>query len=182
VWPPSSDDRWLNRQIRPATGPDVELTCRVIENILHDPRLDGELITVEVQNGVVNLIGTVNSLYARVEAADLARSTPGVADICNRLTLARVSDATADLQELERDPFDEIVAGWYTRRPDARRTQGYWQRPPAEVLRAAAGALAAAAGILWLALTPLHPGAGFVVVLCLTGAAALAVMAGQASS
>jgi hypothetical protein len=94
VWPTSSDDRWLNRRVQPARGSDVDLTCQVIERIQDDPGLAGEFITVEVQNHVVNLIGTVSSLYARIAAADLARSTPGVVDICNRLAFAGVSDAT----------------------------------------------------------------------------------------
>jgi hypothetical protein len=181
VWPTSSDDRWLNRRVRPARGSDVELTCQVIERIQDDPGLAGEFITVEVQNHVVNLIGTVSSLYARIAAADLARSTPGVVDICNRLAFAGVSDATGR-QHLEVDPFDDIVAGLHTHRSQAQHTKTARPRPPAGMLRTAAGLLAAAAGILWLALVPLHPGAGLVVVVCLTGAATLAVMAGQTSS
>jgi hypothetical protein len=182
VWPLSSNDRWLNRRARPASGPDVELTCRVIERILRDTQLSGEFITVEVQNRVVTLVGTVSSLYARVAAADLARSTPGVADICNRLTLARVRDATNDQQHREQDPFDDIVADWYEHRPQPPRGEAARSRLPAGMLWAAAGSLTAAAGILWLALVPLHPGAGLVVLACLTGAAALAVLAAQTSS
>ncbi|MBO3744147.1 BON domain-containing protein [Actinoplanes sp. NEAU-H7] len=154
----------------------------MIERILGDPRLTSEFITVEVQNGVVNLIGSVSSLYARVTAADLARSTPGVADICNRLALSGASDATADPRHPDPDPFDDIVAGWHVRGAKPQRTADRRSRPPTGTLRAAAGLLAATSGILWLALVPLHPGAGFVVVVCLAGAAALAVLAGQASS
>jgi hypothetical protein len=176
VWPLSSNDRWLNPRARPASEGDVELTCRVVERILRDPRLSGEFITVEVQNQVVNLIGTVSSLYARVAAADLARSTPGVTDICNRLTLARVRDAIDDWQHHEQDPFDDIVAGWHEHRSQQSPADSARSRLPAEVLRAAAGLLAATAGILWLALVPLHPGAGLAVV-CLTGAAISAVLA-----
>ncbi|MEV0902761.1 BON domain-containing protein [Actinoplanes sp. NPDC049802] len=182
MWPLSSDDRWLNRRALPAGGRDVELTCRVIERILGDPRLSGEFITVEVQNRVANLIGTVSSLYARVAAADLARSTPGVTDICNRLALAGVRDATDSWQHREPDPFDDIVAGWDSHRPQPPKAEVARSQPQGRMLRAAAGLLAAAAGILWIALVPLHPGAGLVVVVCLSGAAALAVLAGQPSS
>jgi hypothetical protein len=179
MWPASSDDRWLNRRVRPASAPDIDLTCQVIERIQNDPGLTGEFITVEVQNRVVNLLGTVSSLYARIAAADLARSTPGVVDICNRLTLTNVGDGSGR-QHLAPEPFDDIVAGWHTYRPQPRRTKTPLPRLPAGMLRVAAGLLAAAAGILWLALVPLHPGAGLVAVICLTGAATLAIVAGQA--
>ncbi|MFC4065791.1 BON domain-containing protein [Actinoplanes subglobosus] len=166
------DDRWLNRRVRPAAGSDVELTCRVIERVLRDPRLSGECVTVEVQNRVVTLIGVVSSLYARTVAAELARSTPGVADICNRLTLARVSDAGDDLRHLEADPFDTIVAAWHT-------PQTGPPRPSAGMLRAAATLLALVGGILWLTLVPRHSGAALVVVVCMMSAAALAVLSTQ---
>ncbi|GGN65801.1 hypothetical protein GCM10010112_27570 [Actinoplanes lobatus] len=108
MWPlPSEDGHAFDRKARPATRPDVELTCRVIQRILDDPRLAGERITVEAQNGVVTLIGTATSPQARVTAADLARATPGVTDICNRLKPARVPATPG-----RPDPFDELVAQW----------------------------------------------------------------------
>ncbi|GIE35108.1 hypothetical protein Ait01nite_081530 [Actinoplanes italicus] len=89
---------------------DVALTFRVIQRIFDDPRLAGERVTVQAQNGVVTILGTVSCLYARVTAAGLVRDTPGVTDICNRLELARAADVTAAVGQ--PDPFDEIVAHW----------------------------------------------------------------------
>ncbi|MEU4689439.1 BON domain-containing protein [Actinoplanes sp. NPDC023714] len=88
-------------------GPDARLTRRVATRLYAEPRLLGETITVNVQNRVVDLAGTVGSMYARITAADLARSTPGVVDVCNRLELARVADVS-----LLPDEFDAIVARW----------------------------------------------------------------------
>jgi hypothetical protein len=100
VWPLPPDDG------SGAVDPDMTLTFRVIQRIFADPRLAGERVTVHAQNGVVTLLGTVGSLYARITAAGLARDTPGVTDICNRLELARVVAAAESC-----DPFDEIIAG-----------------------------------------------------------------------
>jgi hypothetical protein len=86
---------------------DAQLSRQVATRILGEPRLLGETITVQVQNGVVDLAGTVGSLYARATAAEVARSTPGVADVCNRLALARVADVS-----MAPDPFDELIAHW----------------------------------------------------------------------
>ncbi len=112
MWPIPFDDAWPGRRGLPTSGPDLRLARQVMERIIQDSRLDGEDISVEVQNRVVNLFGTVTSLHARVIAADLARSTPGVTDICNRLTLARSADVPAVTEDLRPDPFDSLVARW----------------------------------------------------------------------
>lgn len=112
-----ADDRnRFGRRVRPASRTDVRLTGLVAGRILGDPRLDHERLTIEVQNGVVTLFGTVSSLYARVTAADLARSTPGVRDICNRLELARA----ADVSTLAADPFDDLMRHWQDEHPAKR--------------------------------------------------------------
>lgn len=122
MWPlPFDNGQYFPQRPRPAAGVDVRLTCHVIERILGEPRLADERITVEVQNGVANLFGTVGSLYARVLAADVARSTAGVTDICNRLELARTADVTTAMEELRPDPFDELVAHFADDQPRARR-------------------------------------------------------------
>ncbi|MBO3744215.1 BON domain-containing protein [Actinoplanes flavus] len=111
MWPlPPEDGPAFHRKARPATRPDVELTCRVIRRILDDPRLARERVTVEAQNGVVTLLGTVTRRQARVTAADLARATPGVTDICNRLRLVPGADSLAPAER--PDPFDELVTDW----------------------------------------------------------------------
>lgn len=156
MWPQPFDDA---RPPRPVIGPDVELTCRVIERILDDPQLAGEPITVEVHNRVVNLYGMVSTLYARVTTADLARSTPGVTDICNRLHLARSADVTTAMENLRPDPFDELIANWddEPHRPDPARpapsVKGRW-------LSAAAALMCVVAGVLsWCHCRRWPPGA-----------------------
>ncbi|WP_430782457.1 BON domain-containing protein [Actinoplanes sp. G11-F43] len=154
MWPQPFDDAWQDRAPRPAAAPDVQLTCQVNERILTDPRLTRERITVEVQNRVVNLIGTVGSLHARVTAAEVARSTPGVTDICNRLELSRVADVTATLPELRPDPFEELIAHWDDT-PSPRRTP---------LLKGIAVLIATVAVLLCLALWPHLGGLGATLV------------------
>jgi hypothetical protein len=156
----------------------MRLTCQVIERILADPRLEAERITVEVQNGVVNLFGSVSTFYARVVAADLARSTPGVLDICNRLELARTADLTDGLPDLWPDPFDELVAHWNIEQQATSLSTG--RRVKANLLTAAAALATIGAALLWLVLLPRFGGAGLIIVLPCAGAAvALAILAGR---
>lgn len=174
MWPLPYDDHWQDRRPRPATSPDIQLTGQVIERILTDPRLDRERITIEVQNGVVNLIGTVTSLHARLTAAEIARTTPGVLDICNRLELARTADVTATMEQIRVDPFDELVAHWdEPRRPATSPGR-------VRMLKGAAVMLATIAGLMWFTLLP-HvgsPGAVLIAVPWLAVAAALAIQSG----
>jgi hypothetical protein len=177
MWPPPSDDDFrLGREARPAASSDVRLTCQVIERILEDPRLSGERITVEVQNRVVTLIGTASSLYARVAAAELARSTPGVTDICNRVELARSADITDGFEGLRPDPFDELVAHW----DDTREQPRLDRRTRKALLHAAAVVVAFGAAGLWVVLMPRLGNASlFVVLPCVAAAVALALRADQ---
>lgn len=179
MWPLPFDNGFsFDRRARPASSPDVRLTCQVIERILADPQLEREQITVEVQNRVVNLFGTVSSLYARVAAADLARSTPGVIDICNRLVLARTADVTNGLQDLRPDAFDELVANWDSEgEPETARVH---RRARAGLLNAAAALMVLVAALMWIVLLPRWGGAGLLIVLpCLAAALALTVLAGR---
>ncbi|MBB2943478.1 hypothetical protein FB565_003191 [Actinoplanes lutulentus] len=80
---------------------DTLLTYRVIARIVGDPVLHRQRITVEVHDQVVTLLGRVPSPQARLTAAELARHTPGVRDICNRLRAGGRD---------RPDEFDELTA------------------------------------------------------------------------
>ncbi|WP_229075867.1 BON domain-containing protein [Actinoplanes sp. DH11] len=144
-------------------GPDTRLAHQVSTRILEEPRLLGSSITVQVQNRVVDLAGTVGSLYARITAADLARSTPGVADVCNRLRLTRAADVSA-----APEPFDEIVARWADEPADRG---GPVAASPGSTFRFGAAATAGVAMLLWLVVVPEFGAAGLLVVLPFLGAA-----------
>lgn len=158
MWPQPFDDAWPGRRPRSASGPDIRLTGEVLDRILHDPRLARECILIEVQNGVVNLIGTVGSPSARVTAAEIARATPGVTDICNRLALARTADVTGALADLRPDAFDELIARWDDPPPPVTPAHRVL------LLKGAAILIITVAVLVYLALYPRLGGAGALLV------------------
>ncbi|HWS37308.1 MAG TPA: BON domain-containing protein [Actinoplanes sp.] len=171
--PQPFDDAWQDRRPRPASSPDIRLTVDVTERILGDPRLESELILVEVQNRVANLIGTVGSLHARITAAEIARSTPGVTDICNRLELARTADVTGAMAA--PDPFDELVAHWSD---EPRRPATAPRR--ALLLKGAAVVIGTVAVLLGLVLHP-HLGAAGALLLAVPWVAVATALAVQSA-
>jgi osmotically-inducible protein OsmY len=64
---------------------DAELAQLVAERFVGDPELTRGHVRITVQNRVVILQGYVYTPEARLAAARLAWSTPGVFDVCNRL-------------------------------------------------------------------------------------------------
>lgn len=180
MWPDPYDDGRSGRRARPVDESDVLLAYDVADRIHADPLLSGEPVIVEVQNRVVNLRGTVSSLHARIAAADIARATPGVADLCNRLELARSADVTHALCEIRPDAFDEMVARWDDTQPTARA--GRRTRPGRRGwVKAAAASAAVVTAVLWLVLVPRFGSAGLIVVLPCAGVTmVLALIASQA--
>lgn len=59
--------------------------------LARDPLVRGRRLEVEVQNGVVILVGVLASAESRDAAGRRAWTVEGVADVCNRIT---VSDET----------------------------------------------------------------------------------------
>ncbi|WP_328474447.1 BON domain-containing protein [Actinoplanes sp. NBC_00393] len=56
-------------------------------SVFGDPHIRGAYIRVQVQNRVVILLGEVASVQARKVMRQRAWEVPGVADVCNRLTV-----------------------------------------------------------------------------------------------
>jgi hypothetical protein len=176
VWPLPFDDSWFDRQAAPAaTSPDALLTVTVSERLAAEPCLSRELITVEVQNGIVTLFGTASSLYARISAAEIARRTPGVSDICNQLRLPRVADATDALP----DPFDDLIARWDDESRSSEQHARHRRLP-----RLAAVLTTIVVVVLWIILLPRMTSGGHLILAlaCLTAAGTVAMTAGYAGS
>ncbi len=86
MWPwPDGDPFGTGRGFSATENPDVRLTYEVAQRLQADPRTRDRRITVEVQSGVVLLEGSVGSPQVKQTAADTARATPGVRDVCNTL-------------------------------------------------------------------------------------------------
>ncbi|RSM43111.1 hypothetical protein DMB66_53730 [Actinoplanes sp. ATCC 53533] len=94
MWPFPDDGSFSGGRRRfPATDdPDVRLTYEVADALLSDARTRHQRITVEVQNRVVLLSGTVDSRSSQQAAGDTARGVAGVADICNTLRVTKDDD------------------------------------------------------------------------------------------
>lgn len=60
--------------------------------LTEDDDLDATDIEVKVENGEVMLSGSVSNRWAKRHAEDLAAECPGVADVQNRLRVARIED------------------------------------------------------------------------------------------
>lgn len=173
MWP-MPDDGFPGRRAPRPEDPDVRLTFEVAGRLQNDPGMRHQRITVEAQNRVVLLTGSVDSPAARETAADTARGAPGVLDVCNRLRVrcpAAPSRPTAGARAAEPDPFDEIVRGLSlgTSAPGNRIGRG-----PGRTPRVLLGVLAA---VLWAILSVLMVRYGLTGA-AVTCAAAAAVIAG----
>ena len=66
---------------------DAELRHQIQARILADPWVHGDRVQVAVNQGVVTLMGTVDSLEAKRAADDDAWDTPGVREVHNDLVV-----------------------------------------------------------------------------------------------
>jgi hypothetical protein len=118
MWPLPGDGWNFQGARRPGRGDDadVRLTYEVADALLGDERTRRQRVTVEVQNAVVLLSGTVQDQQTAEVVIAVVRQVPGVRDICNSLR-TRVTEtpeadhgALATSGQRESEVFDEIVA------------------------------------------------------------------------
>jgi len=64
---------------------DELLVDRVADRLVADTEIHGRHVQVSVQNGVVILEGSVDSVDVKDAAGRCAWATPGVNDVCNML-------------------------------------------------------------------------------------------------
>lgn len=76
--------RELERRAQPALE-DAALTAKVKARLAADPEVAAYRIDVDTLEGVVTLSGRVRSAEEAAEAEKLARHTPGVQEVVNRL-------------------------------------------------------------------------------------------------
>jgi osmotically-inducible protein OsmY len=69
----------------PNPTPDESLHKTILARFTADERTASASLRVGVLNGIVHLAGAVNSLEARIAAAELAGSVPGVRGVVNRI-------------------------------------------------------------------------------------------------
>jgi hyperosmotically inducible protein len=81
-----NDIRVGERSVGQTVG-DAAVTTRVKARLAADPDVDATDIDVDTDQGVVTLSGAVDNEKERSEALDLARNTPGVKGVRDRLTV-----------------------------------------------------------------------------------------------
>lgn len=83
------------------TAPDAALTAKVKAKMMADTAVPASEIEVETRNKVVTLKGNVDSLEARNRAIEIARSTDGVVDVRDLISV-RTSEGSGDAPEPSR--------------------------------------------------------------------------------
>jgi len=73
---------------------DERIRKNVTERMADDTDLDASDIEVGVENGAVTLSGSVDSLWDKRRAEDIAKSIPGVRGINNKLRASMASQTT----------------------------------------------------------------------------------------
>jgi len=103
------------------TEPDAWLTAKVQSKFFGSDLVKGRDINVDTAGGVVTLSGTVDSPTERDEADALARSTDGVKDVHDNLTV-EVAPASAHLNPVQSLPQPNRVSSddWITTRVRSR--------------------------------------------------------------
>ena len=69
-----------------APASDAELANDVLQRLAQDAVTGMSTFNVEAQNGVVTLYGSLPDNTVRARAIAIARSTPGVKDVVNKIT------------------------------------------------------------------------------------------------
>lgn len=67
---------------------DAALTAAVTTALLNNPDIDGTLVSVRTQTGVVRIDGTQPSAEAAARVESIVRSVPGVRDVQSAVVVA----------------------------------------------------------------------------------------------
>ena len=73
---------------------DERIRKNVADRMVDDTDLDASDIEVGVDDGAVTLSGSVDSLWDKRRAEDIARSVPGVRSVNNKLRASMASQTT----------------------------------------------------------------------------------------
>jgi len=77
-----------------ATFSDTQIRRDILDEVRHDVRIDATDMTVDVNNGVVHLFGTVPTYFQKITAGDNARRIKGVRSVTNDLVVTLVAPWT----------------------------------------------------------------------------------------
>ncbi|HEU4589087.1 MAG TPA: BON domain-containing protein [Gemmatimonadales bacterium] len=78
------------RERMPEPGSDEQIWEDVHDQLMENPDIDATEVEVSVDDGEVTLTGRVDSREAKWLAEEIVRAIPGVADVRNKLKIARL--------------------------------------------------------------------------------------------
>jgi osmotically-inducible protein OsmY len=94
---------------------DAEIAESIRKALARNPYVEDYEITVEVDNNVASLYGTVDSYFEKGEADDVASQTKGVMDVENHLTVDYVDEPLVYNPYLDDDYLYDY--DWYDYKP-----------------------------------------------------------------
>lgn len=80
-----------------ATAADAGITAAVVTALLNDSSVDGTLVNVRTEAGVVYLEGQQPTAGALMDVVDIAKRVAGVRDVQSSLTVGAAWPGTADI-------------------------------------------------------------------------------------
>ena len=89
---------------------DAQLTAEVLATLKRDTFLKPLAIEVIADNGVVTLVGSVDSELDRQTIVDLTRRVPGVRDVVNRLTLSGPESSSRPDDDIQREVLASMAS------------------------------------------------------------------------
>ncbi|HKY31691.1 MAG TPA: BON domain-containing protein [Candidatus Polarisedimenticolia bacterium] len=96
-----------DRMGRSTAAEDRELAADIREDLRDAEMIDIDDLEVDVRGGVVTLSGTAETLYAKEQAVDLARSYAKVDQVVDRLALRTRSRSDREIREDVEDALDK---------------------------------------------------------------------------
>ncbi|HKY31699.1 MAG TPA: BON domain-containing protein [Candidatus Polarisedimenticolia bacterium] len=99
---------------------DEGLSSNVKSRLQENEAVRDASIEVEARDGVVTLTGNVDDQGVKDEALDVARTTPGVRDVVDRIAAGRENGRGADAPDVDRTAGEAVDDAAITRRVKAR--------------------------------------------------------------
>jgi len=93
---------------------DSWITAKIQSRYFMDDAVKGRNIDVDTKQGVVTLRGTVNSYGERLAAASIARSTDGVREVQDELTIAPAKSDSSKVRDTVGTAGQAIEDSWIT--------------------------------------------------------------------
>ena len=123
----------------PEPRSDDALRSAVLEELAWDSLIDESQLGVDVRDGVVTIVGTVESYAERLAARAAAQAVDGVHDLVNEIDVKPLASTLADDAKLAH--MVSQVLAWDALVPEQQLTVAVSEVTPGDVHRSITGAL-----------------------------------------